>query len=74
MIAQNGSGCDSYVVLNKLPQWQSVVNLIKNRSTIVSLKILNEYVDEKKKTPQCVHFNFRCGRVQIISILKTNWC
>ena len=30
MIAHSGSGFDSYVVLNNLPQWRSVVDLIKN--------------------------------------------
>ena len=40
-LAHNGSGFDSYVVLNNLPQWRSVVNLIKNGSGIVSPKIFN---------------------------------
>ena len=61
LIAHNGSGFDSYVVLNNLPQWRSVVKLIKNRAGIVSLKIFNGYVDQNKKIPQYVHF--RCGRV-----------
>ena len=61
LIAHNGSCFDSYVVLNNLPQWRSVVKLIKNGAGIVSLKIFNGYVDEKKKIPQYVHF--RCGRV-----------
>ena len=30
LIAHNGSGFDSYVVLNNLPQWGSVVKLVKN--------------------------------------------
>ena len=63
MIADNESGFDSYVVLNNLPQWRSVVKLIKNGAGIVSLKIFNVYVDENKKIPQYVHF--RCGRVHI---------
>ena len=49
--AHNGSGFDSYVVLNNLPQWRIVVKLVKNGSRIVSLKILNGYVNEKKKYP-----------------------
>ena len=61
MIAHNGSGIDSYVVINNLPQWRSVVKLIKNGGGIVSLKIFKGYVDEKKKNPQNVHF--RSGRV-----------
>ena len=67
LIAHNGSGFDSYVVLNNLPQ-QRNVNLIKNGAGIVSLKIFNGYVDEKKRIPQYVHFI--CERVHINSCLK----
>ena len=68
LIAHNGSGFDSYVVLNNLPQWRSVVKLIKNGAGIVSLKIFNGYVDPVKKIPQYVHF--RCGRVHINQKLR----
>ena len=71
LIAHNGSGFDSYVVLNNLPQWRSVVKLIKNGRGIVSLKtlkIFNGYVDQNEKLPQYVHF--RCGRVHINNSLK----
>ena len=49
LLAHKGSGSDRYVVLNNLPQWRSVVSLIKNRAAIVSLKIFKEYVDPTKK-------------------------
>ena len=68
LIARNGSGFDSYVVLNNLLQGRSVVKLIKNGKGIVSLKIFNSYVDKNKKTLQYVHF--RCGRVHINQSLK----
>ena len=68
LIAHNGSGFDSYVVLNNLPQWRSVVKLIKNGAGIISLKIFNGYVDPVKKIPQYVHF--RCGRVHINKSLR----
>ena len=68
LIAHNGSGFDSYVVLNNLPRWLSVVKLIKNGAGIVSLKIFNGYVDQNKKIPQYVHF--RCGRVHINKSLR----
>ena len=68
LVAHNGSGFDSFVVLNNLPQRRSVVKLIKNGAGIISLKIFNGYVDEKKKIPQYVHF--RCGRVHINKSLK----
>ena len=68
LIAHNGSGFVSYVVLNNLPQWRSVVKLFKNGAGIVSLKIFNGYVDQNKKIPQYVHF--RCGRVHINKSLR----
>ena len=52
LFAHKVSGFDSYVVINKLPQWRSVVSLIKNGAGIVSLKIFNGYVDQTKKNPQ----------------------
>ena len=67
-IAHNGSNFDSYVVLNNLPQWGSVVKLIKNGAGIISLKIFNGYVDENEKIPQYVHFTG--GRVHINESLK----
>ena len=48
-MAHNGSGFDSYVVLNNLPQWRSVVNLIKNGAGNSSFKLFNGYVEENKK-------------------------
>ena len=68
LIAHNGSGFDSFVLLNNLTQWRSVVKLIKNGAGIISLKIFNEYVDQNKKIPQYVHF--RCGRVHTNKSLK----
>ena len=68
LIAHKGSGFDSYVVLNILPQWRTVVSLIKNGSGIVSLKIFNGYVDPVKKIPQYVHL--RCGLLHIKDSLK----
>ena len=68
LIAHNGSDFDSYVVLNNLPQWRSVVKLIKNGAGIISLKIFNGYIDPVKKIPQYVHF--RCGRVHINKSLR----
>ena len=51
--AYKGSGFDSYVVLNILPQWRTIVSLIKNGSGIVSLKKFNGYVEQAKKTSIC---------------------
>ena len=68
MIAHNGSEFDSYVLLNSLPQWRIVVNLIKNGAGIVSFKIFNGFVDPVKKLPRYVHF--RCGRVHTTRSFK----
>ena len=68
MIAHNGSGFDSYVVLNNLPQGRNNVDFIKNGAGIVPVKTFNGYVDQNKKIPQCDHF--RCGRVHINNSLK----
>ena len=70
LIAHNGSGFDSYVVINNLPQLRSIVKPIKNGAGIVSLKLFNGYVDQNKKIPQFVHFRY--GRVHIIKSLKKN--
>ena len=69
LLAHRGSGFDfSNVVLNNLPQWRTVVSLIKNGAGIVSLKIFNDYVDPFKKIPQYVHF--RCGLIHINDSLE----
>ena len=67
-LAHKGSGFDSCVLLNNLPQRRTVVTLIKNGSAIVSFKIFNGSVDPNKKIPQYVHF--RCGLLHIKDSLK----
>ena len=67
-LAHKGSSFDSYVVLINLPQWRTVVSLIKNGAGIVSLKIFNGYVDPVKTIPQYVHFRF--GLIYIKDSLK----
>ena len=49
ILAHKGSGFDSYVFLNNLTQWRTVVSLIKDGLGIVSPKIINLYVDHNKK-------------------------
>ena len=60
ILAYMESGFHSYVILNNLSLWRTVVKLVKNGSSIVSLKKFNGYVDKYKKIPQYLHF--RCGR------------
>ena len=45
LLAHKGSGFDSYVVLKILPQWSTVVSMMKNGAGVVSLKIFNRFVD-----------------------------
>ena len=73
ILAHNGSGFDSYVVLNNRTQWRTVVSLIRNGSGIVSLKNFHGSVDGNKKNPQFVLF--RCGQFHIkISLKKQHRC
>ena len=51
-----------------MPQWKTVVSLIKNGLGIVSHKIFNGYVNQNKKIPQNVHFG--CGLLHIKDALK----
>ena len=63
LIAHNGTGFDSYVLLNNLPQRRSVVESIKNGAGFISLKRFNGYVDQNKKK----HLNmFILGVVEFI--------
>ena len=56
LMAHNGSGFDSYFVLNNLPQGRSIVDFIKNGAGIVCLKNFNGYVDEDKKNTAICSF------------------
>ena len=50
LIAHNGSGFDSYVVLKSLSQWRKFNILLKNRVGVVSLRIFNGFVDKDEKS------------------------
>ena len=45
LIADNGSGFDSCVVLNTLPHYTTAVDLIKNGAGNISPKIFKRYVN-----------------------------
>ena len=71
MIAHNGSGFDSYIILNNLPEWCSIVNMIKTGKGIISLKIHNGNVDIKngsKGKPQ--YITFVCSMNHLSSSLR----
>ena len=71
MIAHNGSGFDSWIILNNLPEWCKIVNMIKTGKGIISLKIHNGNVDIKnnsKGKPQ--YITFVCSMNHLSSSLK----
>ena len=57
--AHNGSGFDTWIVLNILPCDKSVVNIIKNGKGIIEWKVFNGYIDKNQKQfIQYLHFRF----------------
>ena len=64
LYAHNGSGFDTWIVLNNLPCDKHIVEFIKNGKSNISLKIFNGYIYKgNKQTPQ--YLNFRCGMTHI---------
>ena len=60
--AHNGSGFDTWIVLNNFPCDKRIVNIIKNGKSIIELKVFKGYIQSKtntKQIPQYLHF--RCG-------------
>ena len=47
MHAHNGSGFDTWIILNNLPCDKHIVNIIKNGKGIISLKVFNGYIEKK---------------------------
>ena len=68
--AHNGSGFDTWIILNNLPCDKHIVgDIIKNGKGIISLKIFNGYIyNGKKQIPQYLHF--RCGMTHLNYSLK----
>ena len=69
MHAHNGSGFDTWIVLNNLPYDKHIVNIIKNGKGIISLRVFNGYIyNGKKQIPQ--YLFFRCGMTRFNYSLK----
>ena len=69
--ALNGSGFDTWIVLNNLPCDKRIVNIIKNGKGIIELKIFNGYIQSNtstKQIPQNLHI--RCGMTHLNYSLK----
>ena len=65
--AHNGSGFDTWIILNNLPCDKHIVNIIKNGKSIIEIKVFNGYIG-KKQIPQ--YLRFRCGMTQLDYSLK----
>ena len=69
MHAHNGSGFDTWIVLNNLPCGKHIVDIIKNGKSIIQLKVFNGLIHKNnKKIPQYLHF--RCGMTHLNYSLK----
>ena len=70
--AHNGSGFDTWIILNNLPCDKHIVgDIIKNGKGIIELKAFKSYIERnKKQIPQYLHF--RCGMTHLNYSLK-NW-
>ena len=70
MHAHNGSGFDTWIILNNLPCDKHIVgDIIKNGKGIISLKIFNGYIEKnRKQIPQ--YLIFRCGMTHLNYSLK----
>ena len=71
LIAHNGSGFDTWVILNNLPEGCKIMNMIKNGKGIISLKIFNGMVNVKaysKGQPQ--YLTFTCSMNHMKSSLR----
>ena len=69
MHAHNGSGFDTWILLNNLPCDKHIVNFIKNGKGIISLKIFIAYINNGiKQIPQ--YLKFRCGMTHLNYSLK----
>ena len=67
--AHNGSGFDTWIILNNLPCDKHIVNIIKNGKGVISLKVFNGYIqNNNKQIPQ--YLIFRCGMTHLNYSLK----
>ena len=62
--AHNGSGFDTWIVLNYLDCDKRIVNIIKNGKGIIEMKVLNGYI-EKNRKKNAQHVHFRCGMTRL---------
>ena len=64
MHAHNGSGFDTWIILNNLPCDKRIVDIFKNGKGIISLRVFNGLIfKNKKQIPQ--NLIFRCGMTHV---------
>ena len=69
MHAHNGSGFDTWIILNNLPCDKHIVDIIKNGKGIIELKVFNGLIHKNnKQIPQYLHF--RCDMTHLNYSLK----
>ena len=66
--AHNGSGFDTWIILNNLPCDKHIVDIIKTGQGMIELKVFNGYFEKNKQIPQYLHF--RCGMTHLNYSLK----
>ena len=67
--AHNGSGFDTWIILNNLPCDKQIVDIIENCKSIIELKVINGYIEKnRKQIPQYLHF--RCSMTHLNYSLK----
>ena len=69
MHAHNGSGFDTWIILNNLPCDKHIVDISKNGKGIIELKVFNGLIHKNnKQIPQYLHF--RCGMTHLNNSIK----
>ena len=69
MHAQNGSGFDTWKILNNLDCDKRIVDVIGNGKSIIELKVLNGFIERNnRQIPQNLHF--RCEMTHLNYSLK----
>ena len=63
--AHNGSGFDTWIILNNLPCDKHIVKIIKNGKVIIELKVFNGLIHKDNK-----QIPFRCGMTHLNYSLK----
>ena len=62
--AHNGSGFDTWIILNNLPCGKHIVDIIRNGKGIISLKFFNGYI-QNNKNQISQYLIFGCGMTHL---------